>query len=240
MLNDERRAVVGASIRAIPDFPKKGILFQDVTTLLLDPKVCVRREERRGKSERDHRRIGRPKEAAARENALSQPALLLHHPIHPFIQAFQYSIDDFVDRYRAMGLDAIAGFEARGFIFGPPIALALGLPFVPLRKPGKLPGNTVSIAYELEYGTDKLEMHADAVQPGARVLLVDDLVATGGTLAAGIALLKQVGAVAVECAAVIELPELNGRAKLSGTPLYVQVEKEDGVPAELAAADSER
>lgn len=139
-----------------------------------------------------------------------------------------------------MHLDVIAGFEARGFIFGPPIALALGLPFVPLRKPGKLPGKTVSIAYELEYGTDRLEMHADAVAPGARVLLVDDLVATGGTLAAGIALLEQVGAVAVECAAVIELPELNGRAKLGGTPLYVQVEKEDGAPAHLAAADSER
>ena len=139
-----------------------------------------------------------------------------------------------------MALDVVAGFEARGFIFGPPIALALGLPFVPLRKPGKLPGKTVGIAYELEYGTDRLEMHADAVAPGARVLLVDDLVATGGTLAAGIALLEQVGAVAVECAAVIELPELAGRAKLGGTPLYVQVEKEDGVPAELAAADSER
>ena len=162
------------------------------------------------------------------------------NPLSSIFQAFQFCIDDFVDRYRGMSLDAVVGFEARGFIFGPPIALALGLPFVPLRKPGKLPGKTVSIAYALEYGTDKLEMHDDALAPGARVLLVDDLVATGGTLAAGIALLKQVGAVPVECAAVIELPELNGRAKLSGTPLYVQVEKEDGVPAHLAAADSER
>ena len=145
-----------------------------------------------------------------------------------------------MDRYRDKALDVVVGFEARGFIFGPPIALALGLPFVPLRKPGKLPGKTVSIAYELEYGTDRLEMHADAVRPGARALLVDDLVATGGTLAAGIALLEAVGATPVECAAVIELPELNGRARLGGTPLYVQVEKEDGVPADMAAADSER
>jgi adenine phosphoribosyltransferase len=144
-----------------------------------------------------------------------------------------------VDRYRDAALDVVVGFEARGFIFGPPIALALGLPFVPLRKPGKLPGRTVSIAYELEYGTDRLEMHEDAIPPGARALLVDDLVATGGTLAAGVALLEAVGARAVECAAVIELPELAGRKRLGSIPLYVQVEKEDGVPAEMAA-DGER
>lgn len=161
---------------------------------------------------------------------------LVHRPTHtppsnpP--QAFRHCIDDFVARYTGAGVDVVAGFEARGFIFGPPLALALGVPFVPLRKPGKLPGEVVRVEYELEYGSDVLEMHVDAVEKGAKVVLIDDLVATGGTLAAGIALIEQVGAVVHECAAVIELPELNGRAKLGGAPLYVQVEKaehtEDG------------
>jgi len=139
------------------------------------------------------------------------------------------------ERYRGFGLDAIAGFEARGFFFGPPLALALGLPFVPLRKPKKLPGAThpgalhlasalitplrsvlaagptISESYALEYGTDALEMHVGAVAPGQRVLLVDDLVATGGTLAAGAALVRRAGGVPVEACCIIELPELGVR-----------------------------
>lgn len=146
------------------------------------------------------------------------------------MQAFQACIDDFVARYTGAAIDAVAGFEARGFIFGPPLALALKVPFVPLRKPGKLPGVVVSRSYELEYGTDTLEMHGDALAAGASVVLVDDLIATGGTLEAGIALVRSVGASVHECAAVIELPELGGRARLAGVPLYVQVEKEEHVP----------
>ena len=97
----------------------------------------------------------------------------------------------FVERYRPMKVDVIAGFEARGFLFGPPIALALGVPFVPLRKPKKLPGPTIGEEYELEYGTDRLEMHVGHVTKGQRVILVDDLVATGGTLTAGIKLMRE-------------------------------------------------
>lgn len=136
------------------------------------------------------------------------------------------------ERYRGFGLDAIAGFEARGFFFGPPLALALGLPFVPLRKPKKLPGApfsrrkctpqpppnpclasgpTISESYALEYGTDALEMHVGAVTAGQRVLLVDDLVATGGTLCAGAALIRRAGAIPVEACCIIELPELGVR-----------------------------
>ena len=142
-------------------------------------------------------------------------------------QAFKASIDDFVHRYSGANLDAVVGFEARGFIFGPAVALALGCAFVPLRKKGKLPGPVVSQEYSLEYGTDIIEVHADALEKGAKVLLIDDLVATGGTLAAGASLMKTLGALVHECACVIELPELKGREKLGGIPLYVQVEKEE-------------
>ena len=166
---------------------------------------------------------------------LSQPP-----PLPPSLsQAFRACVDDFVARYAGAGVDAVAGFEARGFIFGPPVALGLGVPFVPLRKPGKLPGAVVRAEYDLEYGSDVLEMHVDAVKAGARVVLMDDLVATGGTLAAGVKLVTGVGAVVHECAAVIELPELNGRAKLGGVPLYVQVQKDEHTEegaAESAAA----
>jgi adenine phosphoribosyltransferase len=141
-----------------------------------------------------------------------------------------------VQRYAGQPVDVVAGFEARGFIFGPPVALALGVPFVPLRKPGKLPGAVVRVEYELEYGTDTLEMHADAVAAGQSVVLIDDLVATGGTLAAGVALIERVGARVHECAAVIELPELRGRDKLGATPLYVQIEKAEHTEEAAAAA----
>ncbi|XP_047147014.1 adenine phosphoribosyltransferase 4-like [Vigna umbellata] len=117
-----------------------------------------------------------------------------------------------------------AGIEARGFIFGPPIALAIGAKFVPLRKPKKLPGKVISQEYILEYGRDCLEMHVGAVESGERALVVDDLIATGGTLCAAMDLLERVGAEVVECACVIELPEMKGRERLNGKPLYVLVE----------------
>eukprot|EP00199_Chlamydomonas_sp_CCMP681_P003565 CAMPEP_0119103594 /NCGR_PEP_ID=MMETSP1180-20130426/1999_1 /TAXON_ID=3052 ORGANISM="Chlamydomonas cf sp, Strain CCMP681" /NCGR_SAMPLE_ID=MMETSP1180 /ASSEMBLY_ACC=CAM_ASM_000741 /LENGTH=183 /DNA_ID=CAMNT_0007088143 /DNA_START=47 /DNA_END=598 /DNA_ORIENTATION=- len=166
------------SIRGVPDFPKKGILFWDVTTILLNP------------------------------------------------VAFQYTIDLMAARYKDMDVDVIAGFEARGLIFGAPLALALKKAFVPLRKPGKLPGAKVTEEYITEYSVDTIEMHADAIQPGQRVVLIDDLIATGGTLNAGINLVKKVGGVVVEAACVIELPFLNGRSKIQGTDLFVLVEKE--------------
>eukprot|EP00775_Hariotina_reticulata_P007239 gene7239-7452_t len=174
----QKQQIISDSIRGIPDFPKPGILFWDVTTLLLSP------------------------------------------------QAFQYVIDLLVERYKDQRIDAVAGFEARGFIFGAPLALALKCPFVPLRKPGKLPGETVSESYITEYSTDKIEMHTGAVLPGNRVLLVDDLIATGGTLRAGINLIHKVQAEVVEAACVIELPALHGREKLGDTPLFVLIEKE--------------
>jgi adenine phosphoribosyltransferase len=180
--HDGRKATIAAAIRGVADFPKPGIMFWDVTTLLLQP------------------------------------------------VAFQASIDLFAERYRGAKLDAIAGFEARGLIFGAPLALALGIPFVPLRKPGKLPGATVREAYDTEYSSDALELHVGAIAPGARVLLVDDLVATGGTLAAGARLVRRAGGVAVEAACVVELPFLAGRARLvrdePDLPLFVLIEKE--------------
>lgn len=173
---DPRLQAISEAIRVVPHFPKHGIMFQDITTLLLDP------------------------------------------------QAFKHTIDIFVDRYRDMNISVVAGVEARGFMFGPPIALAIGAKFVPLRKPRKLPGEVISESYELEYGTDCLEMHVGAVQPNERALIIDDLVATGGTLCAAIRLLERVGAVVAECACVIGLPEVKDTFKQRGTPLYVLVE----------------
>ncbi|XP_042383088.1 adenine phosphoribosyltransferase 1-like [Zingiber officinale] len=172
---DHRLRRIASSIRVIPEFPKPGILFQDITTLLLDP------------------------------------------------EAFRDTIDMFVERYRDKEISVVAGIEARGFIFGPPIALAIGAKFVPMRKPKKLPGEVISEEYSLEYGTDKMEMHVGAVEAGDRALVIDDLIATGGTLAAAMRLLDRVGAEVVECACVIELPELKGRDKLGGRPLFVLV-----------------
>ncbi|VFQ86823.1 unnamed protein product [Cuscuta campestris] len=172
---DPRIARIASTIRVIPDFPKPGILFQDITTLLLDPK------------------------------------------------AFKDTIDMFVERYKDKNINVVAGIEARGFIFGPPIALAIGAKFVPLRKPKKLPGKVISEEYSLEYGTDTMEMHVGAVQEGEHVLIIDDLIATGGTLGAAIRLIERVGGIAVECACVIELPELKGRERLGDKPLFVLV-----------------
>ncbi|XP_058085617.1 adenine phosphoribosyltransferase 3-like isoform X1 [Magnolia sinica] len=173
---DPRILGIASSIRVVPNFPKPGIMFQDITTLLLDPK------------------------------------------------AFNNTIDLFVERYKGKNISVVAGIEARGFIFGPPIALAIGAKFVPLRKPRKLPGEVISEEYVLEYGTDCLEMHIGAVQHGERALVVDDLIATGGTLCAALKLLERVGAEVVECACVIEVPELKGRERLNGKSLYILVE----------------
>ncbi|KAM3322041.1 adenine phosphoribosyltransferase 4 [Capsicum chacoense] len=173
---DPRIHAIQSSIRVVPDFPKSGIMFQDITTLLLNPK------------------------------------------------AFKDTIDLFVERYRGKNISVVAGIEARGFIFGPPIALAIGAKFVPLRKPKKLPGKVFRQEYDLEYGSDCIEMHIEAVEAGERALVVDDLIATGGTLCAAMNLLERAGAEVVECACVIEIPELKGKEKLNGKPLYVLVE----------------
>ncbi|MCL7034655.1 hypothetical protein MKW94_005947 [Papaver nudicaule] len=173
---DPRIHGIQTKIRVVPNFPKPGIMFQDITTLLLDPK------------------------------------------------AFKDTVDLFVERYKGKNISVVAGVEARGFIFGPPIALAIGAKFVPLRKPRKLPGKVISEEYVLEYGKDCLEMHIGAVEPGDRALVVDDLIATGGTLCAAMKLLERVGAEVVECACVIELPDLKGRERLNGKPLYILVE----------------
>jgi len=153
-------------IRGIPDFPKPGILFYDISTLLRD--------------------------ADAWQVAMGRLARVVraHHP------------------------DMIAGIESRGFLMAAPLALKLGCGFVMLRKRGKLPGATVGLDYALEYGSDRVEIQADAVHPGQRVVLVDDLLATGGTMVAGIALLRQVGAEVPAAAALIELTFLNGRRRL--------------------------
>ncbi|XP_047328092.1 adenine phosphoribosyltransferase 3-like [Impatiens glandulifera] len=174
--DDPRRRAIKSKIRVVPDFPKPGIMFQDITTLLLDPNV------------------------------------------------FKDTINLFVDRYKGNNITVVAGIEARGFIFGPAIALAIGAKFVPLRKPGKLPGRVMSEEYVLEYGRDCLEIHVGAVEKGDRALVVDDLIATGGTLGAAMSLLERAGAEVVECACVIEIPELKGREKLNGKTLFVLVE----------------
>jgi len=155
-------------IRTIPDHPKPGIQFRDITTLLLDP--------------------------AGIRSAVTQLA-------EPF------SGDQ---------IQKVAGVEARGFIFGLAVAMQLDVGFVPIRKPGKLPWETVGEDYELEYGTDRVEMHRDAIQAGERVLLVDDLIATGGTAAAAIRVIERVGGMVEACAFVIELPDLGGRSRVEG------------------------
>lgn len=161
-------------IRTVPNWPKPGVQFRDITPLFQTPVLW---------------------------------AELIAH---------------FVERYRNEKLDAIAGMEARGFIFGAALAHAMNLPFIPIRKQGKLPYQTLSESYELEYGTAIVEIHTDACEKGDRVLLVDDLIATGGTLLAGQKLLQGLGAVVIEAAVVINLPELGGTEKCrqNGLPVY--------------------
>jgi adenine phosphoribosyltransferase len=127
---------------------------------------------------------------------------------------FKATIDELVRRYADMEIDKVAGIEARGFIVGAPLAYALGKGFVPIRKKGKLPAETIGHDYELEYGTDRIEIHTDAIMPGERVLLVDDLIATGGTAEAAAKLIGKIGGKIVECCFVIELPDVGGRKRL--------------------------
>ena len=154
-------------IRDVPDFPKPGILFKDITPLLADP------------------------------------------------AALRYAVERMADEYRARPLDLIAAVEARGFLFAAPLALLLQKPLVPLRKPGKLPYRTHSLQYELEYGSAELQMHIDAIAPHARALLVDDLLATGGTMRAGCELIEKAGGKVAGCAVLVELTFLGGREKLA-------------------------
>ena len=167
-----------SSIRSIPDYPKPGIIFRDITTLLGDAR------------------------------------------------AFRRAIDELVQPWAGTKIDKVAGIEARGFILGGAVAHQLSAGFVPLRKKGKLPHATVSIAYSLEYGIDEMEMHEDAVAPGERVILVDDLIATGGTATAAVSLLKRIGAEVEAACFVIDLPDLGGAAKIRdlGVPVRTLME----------------
>ena len=160
-------------IRTIPDFPHKGIMFRDVTTLFADPR------------------------------------------------GFRIAIDQLLHPYAGEEIDKVVGLEARGFILGGAIAHQLSLGFVPIRKKGKLPGKTFEQAYQLEYGEAVMELHDDVIQPGEKILLVDDLLATGGTAAAGINLIERAGGQVVGCAFIIDLPELGGRAKLEALGMKV-------------------
>jgi len=163
-LTQEDREIIESSIRDIPDFPKEGIVFKDITTILNNPK------------------------------------------------AFQTLMNHLTKRYESYNLDYIAGIDARGFIFGSILADRLGIGFVPIRKKGKLPYTTVSEKYSLEYGFDEVEVHIDAFpKEEARVLLIDDLIATGGTAKAGVSLIKKVGATCVEACFIAELDFLKGR-----------------------------
>lgn len=139
---------------------------------------------------------------------------------------FRAAIQAMVDYHRQLEVEVVVGVESRGFILGAPIALELGTGFVPIRKPGKLPGKTVGIEYQLEYGTDRLEIHADAIEQGARVLVVDDLLATGGTMDAACTLTEQVGGKVVGCSVVVELVDLKGRDRICRYPIHKLVEFE--------------
>lgn len=167
-------------IRTIPDYPKKGIMFRDVTTLFGDA------------------------------------------------QGLREVIDGIARAFQDQKIDLVAGIEARGFIIGPAVALALGVGFVPIRKRGKLPAETLAVEYELEYGSDVIEMHVDAIKAGQRVLVLDDLIATGGTALAAIELIEKAGASAIGCAFVIDLPDLGGAKRIEerGVPVFKLVDFE--------------
>jgi len=173
---------IKSRIRSIPDYPKKGIMFRDITTLIKDP-------------------VG-----------------------------FRLVIDSLTQHYLQNGVDfdAIVGIEARGFIIGGALSYTLGKGFVPVRKPGKLPADVVSQEYDLEYGSDRIEIHMDALEKGKRVLLVDDLLATGGTALAAAALVEKVGGVVAEMAFIVNLPDVGGEKKIreKGYSLYSLTEFE--------------
>jgi len=164
-----------SKIRNVPDFPQKGIMFRDITTLVKDP------------------------------------------------EAFRHVIDHLYERYKGKKLDAIVGIESRGFIFCGALADRLKAAFVPARKPGKLPADTISQSYDLEYGKATLEMHKDAIKPGMKVLVVDDLLATGGTIEAACKLVERLGGEVVEVWVLIELSFLNGRKKIAKYPCYSMI-----------------
>ena len=171
-----------AHIRSVPDFPKAGVMFRDITPLLLEP------------------------------------------------EAFREALRRMAEPYEKGDVDLVIGAESRGFIFGAPLALDLDAGFVPIRKAGKLPADTVSVTYDLEYGTDTVEMHTDAVGEGARVLMVDDLLATGGTMAASCNMVEQAGGRIVGVEFLIELAFLGGRAKLESYPVRSQIVYDDESP----------
>jgi adenine phosphoribosyltransferase len=163
-----------AAIRTIPDYPKEGILFRDITTLLGNPR------------------------------------------------AFRRAIDELVHPWAGSKIDKVAGIEARGFILGGAVAHQLSAGFVPIRKRGKLPHETVRVAYSLEYGLDEMEMHKDGIRPGEKTILVDDLIATGGTAEAAVKLLKEIGADVVAAIFIVDLPDLGGKKKIEGLGVPVR------------------
>ena len=173
-MNSTLEQTLRDAIRTIPDYPKPGILFRDITTLL--------------------------------GNA----------------RAFRRAVDELVHPYAGGKVDQVAGIEARGFILGGAIAHQISAGFVPIRKKGKLPHETVRVAYSLEYGVDEMEMHKDAVKPGQKVILVDDLIATGGTAEGAVKLLRQMGADIVAACFIVDLPDLGGRAKLEALGVDVR------------------
>ncbi len=138
-------------------------------------------------------------------------------------KAFAHSCDILFERYTNKGIDKIVGIDARGFVFGGVLAYKLGIGFVPVRKIGKLPCRTIQESYDLEYGTDTLEIHEDAIKPGEKVVVVDDLIATGGTVGATVKLIRKLGADLVECAFIVELPDLKGREQIPGCPVFSMV-----------------
>ncbi len=164
-------------IRDIPDFPKKGIIFKDITTLLKDP------------------------------------------------EAFKKTIELMKEHYSDSAIDYIVGIEARGFIIGAPLAIALDKGFLPIRKPGKLPAESISASYDLEYGSNEIEIHKDAIEPGDRILLVDDLLATGGTVSAAVQLIEELGGKIVSIGFLLELVFLNGRDKLEGYDIFTLLQE---------------
>ena len=169
---------IKSKIRTIPNFPKQGIMFRDITTLIGDR------------------------------------------------EGFERTINILYNRYKDKKIDVVAGIESRGFIFGSALAHKLGIGFVPIRKPGKLPYEKISYEYDTEYSRDKIEIHKDAIKPGEKVLIVDDLIATGGTAVAACNLIEKLGGKIEECAFVVDLPDLKGKEKLIKWPVFTVVEFE--------------
>ena len=168
------------TIRDVPNFPKEGIMFKDITTIMLDP--------------------------------------VLSNDV----------IDELVNIYKDQNIEAVAGIESRGFLFGYPLAIKLGVPFILIRKQGKLPYKKISYDYDLEYGSDRIEIHHDAISHGEKILIIDDLLATGGTALAAATLVKKMGGEVMECAFLVDLPDIGGRERLekAGLPVFALCEFE--------------